>query len=61
MILRRDHVAGGVFVAGPAILFAFSGDLPFGSLSSPGPPTGDLETRDANPSRRSAAGHEPGP
>jgi hypothetical protein len=36
MILRRDHVAGGVFVAGSAILFALSGDLPFGSLSSPG-------------------------
>jgi hypothetical protein len=36
MILRRDHVAGGVFVAGGAILFALSGDLPFGTLSSPG-------------------------
>jgi hypothetical protein len=36
MILRRDHVAGGVFVAGGAILFAMSGDLPFGTLSSPG-------------------------
>jgi hypothetical protein len=36
MILRRDHVAGGVFVAGAAILFALSGELPFGTLSSPG-------------------------
>ena len=36
MILRRDHVAGGVFVAGGAILFAMSGDLPFGTLASPG-------------------------
>ena len=36
MILRRDHVAGGVFVAGGAILFALSGELPFGTLSSPG-------------------------
>jgi hypothetical protein len=36
MILRRDHVAGGVLVAGAAILFALSGDLPFGTLSSPG-------------------------
>ena len=36
MILRRDHVAGGMFVAGSVILFAMSGDLPFGTLSSPG-------------------------
>ena len=36
MILRRDHVAGGVFVAGGATLFAMSGELPFGTLSSPG-------------------------
>jgi hypothetical protein len=36
MILRRDHVAGGVFVGGAAILFALSGELPFGTLSSPG-------------------------
>lgn len=36
MILRRDHVAGGVFVVGGAVLFALSGDLPFGTLSSPG-------------------------
>jgi hypothetical protein len=36
MILRRDHVAGGVFAVGGAILFAMSGELPFGTLSSPG-------------------------
>jgi hypothetical protein len=36
VILRRDHVAGGVFVVGGAVLFAFSGDLPFGTLASPG-------------------------
>jgi hypothetical protein len=36
MILRRDHVAGGAFVAAGAIVFAFSGDLPFGTLASPG-------------------------
>jgi hypothetical protein len=36
MILRRDHVAGGVFVVGSTVLFALSGDLPFGTLSSPG-------------------------
>ena len=36
MILRRDHVAGGVFVAAGALVFALSDDLPFGSLASPG-------------------------
>ena len=36
MILRRDHIAGGMFVAGGALLFAMSGDLPFGTLASPG-------------------------
>jgi hypothetical protein len=36
VILRRDHVAGGVFVAAGAILYAISGDLPFGALSMPG-------------------------
>ena len=36
MILRRDHVAGGVFVAAAAVIFALSGDLPFGTLASPG-------------------------
>ena len=36
MILRRDHVAGGVFVVGGIVLFAMSGDLPVGTLASPG-------------------------
>src|SRR5258708_35583148 len=36
MILRRDHVAGGVFVVAGIILFAMSGDLPVGTLASPG-------------------------
>ena len=36
MIVRRDHVAGGAFIAAAAFIFALSGDLPFGSLASPG-------------------------
>ncbi|MBI3433508.1 MAG: tripartite tricarboxylate transporter TctB family protein [Proteobacteria bacterium] len=36
MILRRDHIAGGAFVAGSMLVYAASGDLPFGSLASPG-------------------------
>jgi hypothetical protein len=36
MILRRDHVAGGAFIAAGALVFALSGDLPFGTLASPG-------------------------
>ena len=36
MILRRDHIAGGAFVVAGAFLFAFSSDLPFGTLASPG-------------------------
>ena len=37
VILRTDHVAGGVFVARrPARLRASSGDLPFGTLALPG-------------------------
>jgi len=36
MILRRDHVAGGLFVIGGAAVFALSGDLPWGSMSMPG-------------------------
>ena len=36
MILRTDHVAGGVFVAFGALVLALSGDLPVGSLSMPG-------------------------
>jgi FtsH-binding integral membrane protein len=35
-VLRNDHVAGGVFIAGSAVLLAASGDLPFGTLASPG-------------------------
>jgi hypothetical protein len=36
MTLRRDHVAGGVFVIGGLLVLAVSGDLPFGTLASPG-------------------------
>jgi hypothetical protein len=36
MILRADHVAGGTFVALGVLVFAISGDLPFGTLSAPG-------------------------
>jgi tripartite tricarboxylate transporter TctB family protein len=36
MILRRDHVAGGAFVVAGLAVFAMSGDLPFGTLASPG-------------------------
>jgi putative tricarboxylic transport membrane protein len=36
MTLRRDHVAGGIFVAAGALVLAVSSDLPFGTLSSPG-------------------------
>ena len=36
MILRRDHIAGGVFVVAGIVLFAMSGDLPVGTLASPG-------------------------
>jgi Tripartite tricarboxylate transporter TctB family len=34
--LRRDHVGGGLFVVGGALVLAVSGDLPFGTLASPG-------------------------
>jgi hypothetical protein len=34
--LRRDHVAGGAFVAVGALVLALSNDLPFGTLASPG-------------------------
>ncbi len=37
MILRRDHVTGGVFVSLAIFVSALSRDLPFGTLSSPGP------------------------
>jgi hypothetical protein len=36
MTLRRDHVSGGVFVVAGALVLAVSGDLPFGTLASPG-------------------------
>ena len=35
-IIRRDHVAGGVFIVAALLVFAMSGDLPFGTLASPG-------------------------
>jgi Tripartite tricarboxylate transporter TctB family len=36
MTLRTDHVAGAAFIALGVAVFALSGDLPFGTLSSPG-------------------------
>ena len=36
MILRRDHIAGGAFVAAGVLILAVSTDLPFGTLASPG-------------------------
>ena len=36
MTLRRDHVAGGVFVIAGVLVLAVSRDLPIGTLSSPG-------------------------
>lgn len=36
MIIRTDHVAGGVFVALGFAVLALSGDLPVGTLSFPG-------------------------
>ncbi len=36
MTLRADHIAGVFFIALGIVVFALSGDLPFGSLSSPG-------------------------
>jgi hypothetical protein len=36
LILRRDHVAGAAFVLGGVLVFIMSGDLPFGTLASPG-------------------------
>jgi hypothetical protein len=36
MTLRRDHVAGGAFVIAGALVWAVSGDLPFGTPASPG-------------------------
>jgi hypothetical protein len=34
--LHTDHLVGGTFVALGALVFALSGDLPFGTLSFPG-------------------------
>jgi hypothetical protein len=36
MTLRADHVAGIFFICFGILVFALSGDLPFGTLSSPG-------------------------
>jgi hypothetical protein len=36
MILRRDHVAGAIFVVAGIAVFAMSGDLPIGSMAMPG-------------------------
>src|SRR5258708_392265 len=36
MTLRTDHVAGAAFVVFGILVFALSGDLPFGRLSAPG-------------------------
>ncbi len=37
MIARRDHIAGAAFAIGGALVYAAGGDLPFGTLASPGP------------------------
>jgi hypothetical protein len=36
MILRSDHVAGVAFIVFGLLVFAVSGDLPFGSITAPG-------------------------
>jgi hypothetical protein len=36
MTVRRDHLAGGAFVIAGVLTLAVSGDLPFGTLASPG-------------------------
>jgi len=36
MTLRADHAAGIFFIALGVLIFAFSGDLPFGTISAPG-------------------------
>ena len=36
MTLRADHIAGAAFVLFGIAVFVLSGDLPYGSLSSPG-------------------------
>jgi hypothetical protein len=35
-VIRRDHIAGGAFIVVGLLVFALSGDLPFGTLASPG-------------------------
>ena len=36
MILKADHVAGGAFIVFGILVFALSGDLPFGTITAPG-------------------------
>jgi hypothetical protein len=36
MTLRSDHIAGAAFIVFGIVVFALSGDLPFGRLSAPG-------------------------
>jgi hypothetical protein len=36
LIVRRDHIASGAFIAAGAVVLAMSDDLPFGTLASPG-------------------------
>ena len=36
MTLRSDHIAGAAFIVFGVVVFALSGDLPFGRLSAPG-------------------------
>jgi hypothetical protein len=36
MTLRSDHIAGAAFIVFGVLVFALSGDLPFGRLSAPG-------------------------
>ena len=36
MIVRRDHIAGALFVIAGIVVWALSGDLPVGSLAFPG-------------------------
>jgi hypothetical protein len=36
MTVRADHVAGAFFIALGLLVFALSGDLPFGSIAAPG-------------------------
>ena len=35
-MLKVDHIVGGVFIAFGILVFAISGELPFGTLSAPG-------------------------